>query len=231
MKQFFAIAAMLPALLFMAGPLPAQVSPSPVEIAGYEGLHRAAAAGDAATIRRLAETGAELDATDSRGRTAVMVAAHLGHREAAKALLDAGADVNRLDLDRYDVITIAAVADDPEMIEIALAAGGDPTLITSRYDGTALIATAHLGHDGVVRTLIDGGAPLDHINNLAWTALIEAIVLGNGGPRHVATVEALMAAGADVNLPDGRGASPLTLARARGYDDIVRILEAAGAKP
>ena len=85
------------------------------------------------------------------------------------------ADLNALDHDRYDVLTIAAVADDEAMVRLAIAAGADTGLVTSRYDGTALIAAAHLGHDGVVRALIEGGAPLDHVNNLHWTALIEAV--------------------------------------------------------
>ena len=74
--------------------------------------------------------------------------------------------------------------------------GASAKLTTSRYDGTALIAAAHLGHDGVVRQLIAAGAPLDHVNNLHWTALIEAIVLGDGGRRHQAVVQALLKAGA-----------------------------------
>ena len=96
-------------------------------------------------------------------------------------------------------------------------------------DGTALIAAAHLGHDGVVRQLIAAGAPLDHVNNLHWTALIEAVVLGDGGPRHQATVELLLDAGADASLTDRDGRTPLALARMRGYDAIVALLEAAGA--
>jgi len=83
----------------------------------------------------------------------------------------------------------------------------------------------------VVRALIEGGAPLDHVNNLHWTALIEAVVLGDGGPRHQATVRALVAAGADLNLADSSAATPLTLARQHGYSEIARMLDAAGAKP
>ena len=64
--------------------------------------------------------------------------------------------------------------------------------VTSRYDGTALIASAHLAHAEIVRELIRAGAPLDHVNNLGWTALIESIVLGDGGARHTATLEALV---------------------------------------
>ena len=78
--------------------------------------------------------------------------------------------------------------------------------------------------------LIVSGAPLDHVNNLGWTALIESIVLGNGGKRHVETLRALVRAGANVNIADRNRASPLQLARGRGYHEMVQILQAAGAK-
>ena len=127
-------------------------------------------------------------------------------------------------------MTIAAVADDVPMLKVALEGGASAKNVTSPYDGTALIAAAHLGHDEVVKVLIAAGAPLDHVNNLRWTAVIEAIVLGDGGKRHVETLRALIAAGANPNLADGRGATPLALARGRGYGEMVKILEQAGAK-
>ncbi|MGZ5214725.1 MAG: ankyrin repeat domain-containing protein, partial [Caldimonas sp.] len=103
-------------------------------------------------------------------------------------------------------------------------------LVTSRYDGTALIAAAHLGHDGVVRRLIGAGALLDHVNNLHWTALIEAVVLGDGRSRHQAVVAALLKAGASTALADRAGKTSLQLARERGYAEIVQLLESAGAR-
>jgi len=115
-------------------------------------------------------------------------------------------------------------------LKVALALGDRPTNITSRYDGTALIAAAHLGHVDVVRELIRAGAPLDHVNNLGWTALIEAITLGDGGPRHLATLKALVDGGANVNLGDRNGSTPLSLAERRGYTGMVVILETAGAR-
>ncbi len=93
-------------------------------------------------------------------------------------------------------------------LRLLIEAGADAGLMTSPYDGTALIAAAHLGHVAVVRELIAAGAPLDHVNNLGWTALIEAIVLGDGGAAHTAVVRDLIEAGADLNLPDRRGVTP-----------------------
>ena len=125
---------------------------------------------------------------------------------------------------------MAAVADDEETLRVLLALGASAKQTTSRYDGTALIAAAHLGHDGVVRQLIAAGAPLDHVNNLHWTAVIEAIVLGNGGARHQAVLRGLLEAGASTRLTDREGNTPLTLARARGYVTMVAMLEKAAAK-
>lgn len=147
-----------------------------------------------------------------------------------QALLQAGADPAALEQGRYDAVTIAAVADDEATLRVLLAGGASAKLITSHYDGTALIAAAHLGHDGVVRQLIRAGAPLDHINNLHWTAVIEAVVLGDGGARHQATLKALLDAGASTKISDRSGATPLELARARGYAAMVQMLQAAAAR-
>jgi ankyrin repeat protein len=222
-------------LVFFAGPSPppaaAQTAPSAVEAAAYSGLHAAAHRGDAAAIARLAaaDRGA-LEARDGNRRTPLHVATFAKRRDAVRALVAAGADTAALDADRYDAVTIAAVADDEETLALLLALGASAKLVTSRWDGTALIAAAHLGHDGVVRRLIAAGAPLDHVNSLHWTALIEAIVLGDGGPRHQACVRALLDAGASTRLADREGRTPLALARGRGYAAMVAMLEAAGAR-
>ena len=209
----------------------AQVPPSAAEVAGYTGLHAAAHGGDVAGIGRLVRASpAALESRDAQGRTPLHVATFARQRGAVGALITAGAVTGSLENDRYDAVTIAAVADDEDTLRLLLARGASAKLVTSRYDGTALIAAAHLGHDGVVRQLIQAGAPLDHVNNLHWTALIEAVVLGDGGARHQAVVQALLAAGASTRLADREGHTPLALARSRGYAEIVRLLEQAGAR-
>lgn len=217
----------------------AQTPPSSDEIASYSGLHAAAANGDAVAIAKFAASGGDLNARDGHGRTPLIVAAHghdLGakdgkHLAAATALIKAGADLNLLDTRAYDALTVAGVAGDLAMVKLLLKAGAKPGQTTSPYEGTALIACAHRGHVEIVKALIKAGAPLDHINNLGWTALIEAIILGDGGANHTAIVEALVKAGADVNIADRSGRTPLSLARQNSHGAIIKILEAAGAKP
>jgi ankyrin repeat protein len=222
--------AILLAALLAVPPALAQVAPTEAELRAYRGLHAAAARGDVADIEARIAAGENKEALDVRRRTPLHVAVYLKQHDAARALIRLGSDPNKLDIDRYDIITIAAVANDVPMLKVALEGGGNPKAVTSRYNGTALIAAAHLGHAEIVRTLIAAHAPLDHVNNLQWTALIESIVLGDGGNNHTETLRALVEAGADVNIPDGSGATPLKLARSRGYHDMVAILEKSGAK-
>lgn len=218
------------AFLIFASPASAQVAPGADELQAYRGLHAAAAKGDSAEIERLVKAGGALEARDGHGRTPLHVAAFQKKYEAARTLMRLGADANALEAQKYDIVTIASVADDVEMLKVALGGGGNAQSITSPYQGTALIAAAHLGHDEVVRILIAAKAPLDHVNNLGWTALIESIVLGNGGKRHVASLQALVRAGANLNIADRNGDTPLTLARKRGFAEMVAILEKAGAR-
>jgi ankyrin repeat protein len=223
---FSALAATAP----LTTPARAQVAPTPSEIFAYRGLHSAAMRGDIEDIMHLVVTGLDVNARDGHGRTPLHVATYRGDAATVRALLLAKADPHLLDRQNYDAVTIAAVRNDVETLRTLLTHGANPGLVTSPYDGTAMIAAAHLGHGAVVRELIRAGAPLDHVNNLGWTALIEAVILGDGGRRHADTVRALVEAGANVNLPDRNGVTPLAHARQRGYGDIAAILEGAGGR-
>ncbi len=209
----------------------AQIAPKEGELAAYAGLHEAAAKGDIATIVRLIAAGAKPDVQDARSRTPLHVAAYFGQHEAARTLIRLGANPNALERQRYDILAIAAANDDLDMLNIALAAGADPRAIRGPYDNTALITAAQHGNVAIVRALIAARAPLDHINNLGFTALSQAIVFGNGSPNHIATVLVLVRAGADVNITDRQGLTALAHARNRHYAEIVDILEGAEPRP
>lgn len=211
--------------LSLAAPAAAQTAPSKKMIENYQGLHKAAHAGDVSNIRALIAAGANLEARDHQDRTPVHVAVFAAQQDALRALAKAGADLNALEYQAYDIVTIAAVDNDLALVDLALSLGAKPGNITSPYDGTALIAAAHLGHYAVVKRLIAAGAALDHINNLGWTALIEAVILGDGGPDHVETVRALVAAGADQSIADRKGVASLAHAQKHGFTEIAALLK------
>jgi ankyrin repeat protein len=204
--------------------------PTDRDIAVYAGLHAAAARGDVAEIERLIAEGERVNIQDSRSRTPLHVAAYRKHHGAVQALLRLGANPNARDSQRFDLLTIAVTHSDLDMVALALKSGASLTNRTGPFDGTALTAAARLGHVDIVRALIEAKAPLDHINLRGWTALIEAVVLGNGGVNYLAIVRALVEAGADTEIKDRYGYTALRYARQRGYTEMVTILEAAAGR-
>jgi hypothetical protein len=190
---------------------------------------RAAERGEVVTVRNLLAAGARINARDHRGRTALMAATHRDRVAAARLLIREGADVNAKDFIQDTPFLYAAAEGRLEILKMTLAAGAD-LRDTNRYRGTALIPAAHHGHVEVVRALLATPINRDHVNNLGWTALLEAVILGDGGPAHTAIVRLLVAAGADVNITDRDGVTPLTHATRRGYAEIVRILSTAGGR-
>jgi ankyrin repeat protein len=189
----------------------------------------AAGRGDLAEVRRRLAAGASVDAVDASGRTALIAAAYGQHNEVARALIDAGSDVNVQDSTKQSAYLIPTADGNVELLRVTLAAGADVRSLDS-YNGTGLIRAADRGHVEVIRELLETEIAIDHVNRLGWTALLEAIMLGDGGPRHTEVVRLLLEAGADPNLPDGGGTSPLAHARDRGFDAMARLIESAGGR-
>ena len=194
-------------------------------------LVSAAERGDARAVQLLLEEGANVDARDEGGRTALIAAAYGNRLDVARSLIEAGADVNAKDQTQQSayLISTSEVGDDPRMLELTLRNGANVHSLDS-YNGTGLIRAAERGHVRIVERLLQTSVEVDQVNNLGWTALLEAIILGDGGPRHTKVVRLLVGAGADVNLADGEGVTPLEHARRRGHEEIARILQAAGAR-
>ncbi len=192
-------------------------------------LIAAAEAGDLATLRRLLDAGTPVDARDGRGRTALLAATHRNQVAAARLLMERAADVNAKDDIQDSAFLYAGAEGRLEILRMTLAVGAD-LKSTNRYGGTALIPAAHHGHVETVRELLKTKIAIDHVNRLGWTALLEAILLGDGGTAHTEIVRLLVAAGADVNLPDRDGVTPLAHAQQRGQRGIAEILRGAGAR-
>src|SRR4029079_9488131 len=151
------------------------------------------------------------------------------HTEALRALLDAGADVDAQDATLDNPLLYSGREGFLDIIRLANEAEADPR-ITNRYGGVAHIPASERGHVEVVRYLLnESDVDVDHVNNLGWTALLEAGIRGTGGPDHQAIVRLLLDAGADPELADRDGVTPLAHARARGQDEVAAILVEAGA--
>lgn len=194
-----------------------------------EDLIAAAEAGDTTAVLQLLRDGAAINAQDARGRTAILAATHGNHPETVAALIRAGADINLRDNRRDNVFLYAGAEGLLDILKLAIEAGAD-TRLTNRFGGTALIPASERGHVEVVTELLTRtDVDVNHVNNLGWTALLEAIILSSGGPRHQEIVRLLIAHGADVNLADGNGVTPLQHARTRGFTEIADQLIAAGA--
>lgn len=189
----------------------------------------AAARGDVPAIRSLLSGGAPVDGRDGAGRTALLAATQANHVEAARVLIEAGADVNAKDNIEDSPFLYAGAEGRVEILKLTLAHGAD-LKSTNRYGGVALIPACHHGYPEAVRVLLATVIDVDHVNKLGWTALLETIILSDGGPTHVDILKQLVAGGADVNLADRDGVTPLAHARARGYVEMVAILEKAGAR-
>jgi uncharacterized protein len=195
-----------------------------------EQLIQAAEAGDTATVQQRLRDGADINGRDAQGRTPVMAATHGNQVDTVRALIQAGADINIRDNRMDNPFLYAGAEGRLDILKLTIDAGAD-TKLTNRFGGTALIPAAERGHVEIVKELLTRtNVNVNHVNNLGWTALLEAIVLSNGGEKHQQIVQLLVDHGADITIPDKDGVTPLEHARQRGYEQIIKILQQAGAR-
>ncbi|MEU7729285.1 ankyrin repeat domain-containing protein [Streptomyces sp. NPDC040724] len=186
-----------------------------------------ARAGDAAAVSAALAAGAAVEARDEQLRTPLLLAALGDHVAVAAVLLAAGADPNAPDSREDSPWLVTGVTGSVRMMRLLLPAGPD-LMQLNRFGGISLIPAAERGHIAYVRAVLDEtDIDVDHVNRLGWTALLEAVILGDGGPRHEEVVAALLAAGADPELADQDGVTPYEHAVRRGFEGMARILHAA----
>ncbi|MFF4434228.1 ankyrin repeat domain-containing protein [Streptomyces sp. NPDC001513] len=185
--------------------------------------------GDAAAVSAALAAGAAVEARDEQLRTPLLLAALGDHLDTAGVLLAAGADPNAPDSREDSPWLVTGVTGSVRMMRLLLPAGPDLKQL-NRFGGISLIPAAERGHTAYVRAVLDEtDIDVDHVNRLGWTALLEAVILGDGGPRHEEVVALLLAAGATPELADHDGVTPYEHAVRRGFEGMARILRAAGA--
>lgn len=181
-------------------------------------------------VRELLDNGVGINAQDEHGRTAIMIATYTNDVEMVKVLIDQGADVDIQDDMLNNPFLYAGAEGYLDILKLLIAAGANPT-ITNRYGGVALIPASEHGYVEVVEELLTKTkTDVNHVNNLGWTALLEAIILNDGSEKQQQTIRLLIEHGADVNLADKDGVTPLAHAKDKRFKEIEQILLKAGAK-
>jgi hypothetical protein len=189
-------------------------------------LLSAAETGDATAAALAIRAGANLETRDERGRTPLLLAVTKDRLAVARLLVYLGADPDALD-DQHDTPwLVTGVTGSVDMLEVLLPARPD-LAIRNRFGGTSLIPASERGHVGYVRRVVRTDIDVNHINNLGWTALLEAVILGDGSKRYQQIVMILLDAGADASIADRQGVTALQHAERRGQREVARILRNA----
>ena len=193
-------------------------------------LHTAAARGDMPSLSRALEANTGIDARDALGQTALLLAVEGGHTAAARALMERGASVNAQAANRDTPWLLAGALGRTAILDSMLAQAPDLS-IRNRFGGSALIPACERAHVETVELLTTRSKiDVNLVNYPGWTCLLEIVVLGNGGPRHIEAARLVLAAGANPNIADREGVSPLAHARRRGQGEIAALIAAAGGR-
>lgn len=181
-------------------------------------------------VKELLEKGADVNIQDERDRSLLMTAVYNNNYDISKLLIENKADINKQDDMKNNPFLYSGAEGYLDILKLLAKAGAD-TKITNRYGGVALIPASERGHTETVKYLLEStDIDVNHINNLGWTALLEAIILGNGGKDHIEIVNLLLKHGADPNIADKNGVTPLEHAREKNYKEIENLLIKAGAR-
>ncbi|WP_374076103.1 ankyrin repeat domain-containing protein [Bdellovibrio bacteriovorus] len=184
---------------------------------------------DTELVQAVLKSKTNLEVMDSQKRTPLLIATQNNDVEIARLLIEAGADVNAQDQKQDSPLLYAGAEGRLQILRLIISKGKPNFKIYNRYGGTALIPACERGHVDIVKELLKTKIDINHKNNLGWTALMETIVLGDGGPRQQEILQLLVNAKADFNIPDNDGITPLAHAKRRKFAEMVNILEKAGA--
>ena len=169
--------------------------------------------------------GAGVNTQDKNGRSLLLIATVNKQTEMAKLLVHFKADVNLQD-DRLDsAFLYAGASGQTDLVKLFLGSGARFDVF-NRYNGTALIPACERGHVETVMVLAGTkGFPVDHVNRLVWTALLEAVILGDGSLKYQKIVQILKNHGARLDIPDKEGKTALQHAEEKGFRAIAFILK------
>ena len=197
--------------------------------AAAQSLLESAERGDMAGVERLIATGAPIDAVNAAGQTPLLLAVQGNHVDVARRLIEAGANINAQAVNQDTPWLLAGALGRTGMLRAMLPKGPD-FRVRNRFGGNALIPACERAHVDTVAFLLTTPIDVNHVNNLGWTCLLEIVILGNGGQPYVDVTKLVLGAGANPNIADRDGVSPLQHARRRSQREVAAMIEAAGGR-
>jgi ankyrin repeat protein len=186
-------------------------------------LASAAERKDHARLSTLLKQGADVNASQADGMTALHWGVYLDDLPTTTLLIGAGANVKAAN--RYGVtpLSLASANGNTQIVALLLKAGADPNA-TLRGGETPLMTAARTGKPGPAKLLLARGADVNAKDRKGQTALMWAAAEG-----HADVVALLIAAGAEFRAPLPSGFTPLLFAAREGRIEVVRVLLKAGA--
>ena len=182
--------------------------------------------GDLVTVKDQLKNNIDINIKDANNETGIIIATGRNDIAMVKLFLERGANVN-IASNKIDntPIMIASVKGYTDIVQLLIEKSNPDMTILNGYGGTALIPACEKGHVDVVKLLLEKtNVRVNHVNKPGWTALLEAIVFSDGGKSQQEIVRLLLAHGADRNIPDKNGITPLEHARKKGFKELVDIL-------
>jgi len=138
-------------------------------------LNRACSKGDLTLVKKILSEGANINAIDSSGRTALLEAAWSGHNDIVKFLIEKGADINTCDSTGYTPLMRASEEGNDSVVSTLIQKGADANAAGKVRGTTALMLAAEQGHIKCIEKLLDGGAKINAIDQYDETALARAL--------------------------------------------------------
>lgn len=169
-------------------------------------------------------SGSNVDTQDEQGKSLLLLATLYEYYDMAELLVAHGADVNKQDRQQDSPFLLAGAKGQTDFVKLYLENGARFDVF-NRYYGSALIPACERGHVETVKVLTQvKDFPIDHINNLGWTALLEAVILGDGSEKYQEIVKILKENGADLSIGDKNKVTALEHAEKMKQKEIVKIL-------
>ncbi|MDQ5980705.1 MAG: uncharacterized protein QG602_3682 [Verrucomicrobiota bacterium] len=199
------------------------VMPAVIAAASGPALAEAMEKRDRQEVARLLAAGADIDAAQADGMTALLWAVYLDDTDMARDLIAAGAAPDRTNRYGFTPLLFACRNGNAELVAALLAAGSDPQRAEPAGE-SPLLAAARVGRSGLVRALLAAGVHPDAGLPSGQTPLMWAAAEG-----HTEVVEILLAAGADLNARLPSGFNAWLFAVRGGHTATVQALLRAGS--